>query len=80
MNTNLYKGRTINTIMNKPLLRLSLLILHGLANIAAVIYLTAYDITGSWLKTAGFILALFVLLFFFIRHMIAFINFIKLRP
>lgn len=63
--------------MNTTIFRIAALLIHALVNIAIVVFLTGYDITGSWFRVIGFIIILFVLLVLFIRHIFSFIQFLK---
>jgi hypothetical protein len=63
--------------MNTLILRIGLLLFHIFLNVVIIAYLTRYDVAGSWMATAGFVLLLFVLLAFFIIHLLSFIRFYK---
>lgn len=65
--------------MNKLLIRTGALLLHAAANIFLVTYLTNFDITGSWLAIAGFVIVMGVLLVLFIKHLLSFLYFIKTK-
>jgi hypothetical protein len=66
--------------MNKLLIRAGALVLHAAANFFLVTYLTNFDITGSWLAIAGFIIVMGVLLVLFIKHILSFLYFVKTKP
>jgi LPXTG-motif cell wall-anchored protein len=74
--TQTIRGSVIQT-MNNLIFRTAAIIFHALLNVFIVSYLTGYDITGSWFRFIGFLLVLFFLLFFFIRHILSYIHFIK---
>lgn len=57
--------------------RIAALLFHALLNFIAVTYLTNFDVTGSWLRFAGFVLAVFALFYFFLRHLFSFVLFLK---
>jgi len=65
--------------MNNTILRVGALFIHVIVNIVIVAYVTRYDISGSWLSFAGFMVLLFILLIAFIKHLISFISFIKTK-
>jgi hypothetical protein len=65
--------------MNKLLIRVVAILLHAVANFLLVTYLTNFDITGSWVGIAGFIIVLGILLVLFIMHILSFIYFIKTK-
>ena len=62
---------------NTLIFRIAVLIVHALLNVIVVTSLLDYDLTGSWLVFAGFVLLLLVLAILFIRHLLSFISFIK---
>lgn len=66
-------------LMNTLFFRITALLLHAVANFIIVSYAVNFDITGKWISFIGFILLLFVLLYFFIRHLASFIYFIKTK-
>ena len=63
--------------MNKLLFRTLILLLHALLNFFIVSFVMDYDLTGSWLRIALFILMLMVLLYFFILHIVAYYKLVK---
>ena len=65
--------------MNQFFLRTGAILVHAFLNIILVSWITRYDISGSWLAVIGFILLLFVLLILFLKHILAFIHYIKTK-
>jgi hypothetical protein len=65
--------------MNTTFLRTFLLLLHAAANFLLVTWLVDFDITGSWIRFIGFIVLLLALLYFFIRHVLSYIYFLKTK-
>ncbi|MCW3073393.1 MAG: hypothetical protein JWP69_462 [Flaviaesturariibacter sp.] len=65
--------------MNRLLLKLVLLLLHAFVNFVIISWLVNFDITGSWLTVAGFVLLVLALIVFFIRHLVSFYYFIKTK-
>lgn len=64
---------------NRLALRLLALLLHALLNFVVITWLTNFDLTGSWLVFAGFVLAVLVLLCFFLKHLVSFVTFFKME-
>lgn len=58
-------------------MRAGAILLHAAANFLLITWLTNFDITGSWLTLAGFIVLLALLLLLFIKHILSFIYFLK---
>lgn len=65
--------------MNSVFTRTAALLLHALLNFLLVNWLVNFDITGKWIFFIGFIIALLALLYFFIKHIVSFIYFIKTK-
>jgi hypothetical protein len=65
--------------MDNLILRIGALLAHAFLNIVLVSYLFNFDITGSWLAVTLFFVALFILLIFFIKHFISFVNYLKTK-
>jgi hypothetical protein len=65
--------------MNTIFLRVAALLLHAVANFTLVNYLVNFDITGKWIYFIGFIVLLLILVYFFIRHIVSFVYFIKTK-
>jgi hypothetical protein len=65
--------------MNTLSVRTAAIIIHAIANFLLVTYLLAIDITGSWLYFIGFILIIALLLYLFIKHLVSYIYFIKIK-
>ncbi|HKO79267.1 MAG TPA: hypothetical protein VJU78_02690, partial [Chitinophagaceae bacterium] len=60
-------------------IRTAALLLHALINFLLVSWLVNFDITGKWAFFIGFLIILLVLLYFFIKHIVSFIYFIKTK-
>jgi hypothetical protein len=65
--------------MNSIFLRVAALLLHAVANFVLVNYLVNFDIAGKWVYFIGFIVLLLILIYFFIRHIVSFVYFIKTK-
>jgi len=63
--------------MNPLLLRTIALLVHAALSLLIANWLLNFDITSRWLYFAGFIIVLLILLYFFVRHIISFLYFIK---
>jgi len=63
--------------MNNLAIRTIVLILHALLNFIVISYILDYDITGSWMRMILFSLLFITLLYFFVRHIISYIQFVK---
>lgn len=63
--------------MDKLYLRVAALVLHAAGNFLLITWLTNFDISGSWLATAGFIALLAALLSLFIWHILSFLFYLK---
>lgn len=67
-------------MINSGLFRLIVLILHALINVIFISFLFHFDLTGSWLRFAGFSMLILFLFLLFIAHLVSFINFLKPKP
>jgi hypothetical protein len=65
--------------MNSLFIRSAALLLHALVNFLLVNWLVNFDITRKWIFFIGFVIALLALLYFFIKHIVSFIYFIKTK-
>ena len=65
--------------MDAIYLRVGAILAHVILNIIIISWIVNFDITGSWLKVAGFAAVLFILLVLFIKHLISFINYLKTK-
>ncbi|MBL7744445.1 MAG: hypothetical protein JNN00_13305 [Chitinophagaceae bacterium] len=63
--------------MDKLFWRVTALALHASANFLLITWLTDFDISGSWLATAGFIVLLAILLGLFTWHILSFLFYFK---
>jgi hypothetical protein len=63
--------------MNNLAIRTIVLILHALLNFIVISYTLDYDITGSWMRMVLFSLLFLTLLYFFVRHIISYVQLIK---
>jgi hypothetical protein len=60
-------------------LRLMALLLHAVLNFIVITWFTNFDLTGSWLVFTGFVVAVFALIYFFLKHIVSFLHFVKNR-
>ena len=59
--------------------RIIALLIHAAANFFLLNWLINFDITSKWIFFIGFIIVLLALLYFFVKHTIAFIYFLKTK-
>lgn len=66
--------------MNSLFVRTTAILLHAVLNFLLVnFFVSTYDLTGKWVLFIGFILFLLLLLYFFIKHIVSYIYFIKTK-
>ena len=63
--------------MVHTLLRLAALLGHIVLNVILIAWITSYDISGSWVGFILFLLAVTLMLFLLIRHLLLFIHYLK---
>ena len=62
---------------NRLSVRIAALLLHAVLNFIIITWLTNFDLTGSWLVFIAFAMIVFVLIYFFLRHIVSFVQFLK---
>ena len=62
---------------NQLFIRTAALLLHAVLNFIFISWLTNFDLTGSWLRFTGFVLAILALVYFFLKHIVSFLQFVK---
>ena len=65
--------------MNNFVLRTIALLMHLFLNFIVISNTMDYDITRSWLRVILFALLCIALLYFFVLHIISYVQFVKLK-